>query len=161
MQGFKHKYIIFLNQFWKEKGISTATIKNRNAHLRWLCKKLGKAKVVLSNDQLGIGKRKYVNNENKAVDLQEIDLTKITNRNIMVSIHLQRHLGLRREESLKIKPHLADKCDHIVLQPSWCKGGRGHIVPVLTPEARHWLEEAKKTAAHPEQSLIPTYKTYI
>lgn len=32
--GLKQKHIIFLNQHWKEKGISTATIKNRNAHLR-------------------------------------------------------------------------------------------------------------------------------
>jgi len=161
VHGLKQKHVIFLNQRWKEKGISTATIKNRNAHLRWLCEKLGKANMVLSNDQLGIGKRQYTETENRAVDLKEVNLSKITNRYILVSIHLQHHLGLRREESLKIKPHLADKGDHIVLQPSWCKGGRGRIVPVLSPEARHWLEEAKKLATHPDHSLIPPEKTYI
>lgn len=159
--GLKQKHVIFLNNHWKEKGISIATIKNRNAHLRWLCEKLGKANVVPSNDQLGVGKRNYVGTNNKAIDLKDVDLGKITNPYILVSIHLQRYLGLRREESLKIKPHLADKEDHIVLQPSWCKGGRGRIVPILTPEARHWLDEAKKLAVNPDQSLIPINKTYI
>lgn len=126
-----------------------------------MCEKLGKANVVPSNDQLGIGKRNYVGTDNKAIDLKDVDLSKITNPYILVSIHLQRYLGLRREESLKIKPHLADKGDHIVLQPSWCKGGRGRIVPILTPEARHWLDEAKKFAVNPDQSLIPINKTYI
>ena len=34
-------------------------------------------------------------------------------------------------------------------------------MPILTPEARFWLNEAKKLTIHPEQSLIPIGKTYI
>ncbi len=162
MQGLKQKHVRCLNELWQAKQLSNATIKNRNAHLRWLCEKLNKSNVVLSNEELGIGKRRYSNNQlNKAVDINSIDLTKITNPYIMVSIHLQRHLGLRREESIKFKPHQADKGNHIELQASWCKGGRARNVPVLTPEARYWLEESKKLVKHPEQSLIPEGKTYI
>lgn len=159
VHGLKQKHVIYLNQQWKNKNLSAATIKNRNAHLRWLCEKLGKQNVVLSNDQLGVAKRKYVTAENKAIDLKDIDLTKITNKNIFISIHLQYYLGLRREECLKIKPHQSDKGDHIVLQPSWCKGGRGRVVPILTAEARYWLDEAKKLVAK-DQSLIPSEKNY-
>lgn len=161
IHGFKQKHVRYLNQHWQAKGINVATIKNRNAQLRWLCEKLGKTNVVPSNGELGIGKRQYANAVNKAIELHDIDLTKITNPHLLISLHLQRHLGLRREEALKIKPHLADKGNHIILQPSWCKGGRGRIVPILTPEARHWLDEAKKLTTHPDQSLIPPEKTYI
>ena len=160
VQGLKQKHIYYLNELWQSQGIAVATIKNRNAHLRWLCQKIGKINLIPSNEQLGTGKRQYSNNDPSAVELTDIDFSKITNRNIAVQIHLQRYFGLRREESCKIKPHMADKGDHIVLQPSWCKGGRGRIVPILTADARYWLEEAKKLANLPEQSLIPTGKTY-
>lgn len=161
VQGLKQKHIRHLVKHWQQNNLSTATIKNRTAHLRWLCEKLDKSNVTPSNDELGIGKRNYTSKDNKAIELQNVDLTKITSRHLFVSIHLQRHLGLRREEALKIKPHLADKGDHILLQPSWCKGGRSRIVPVITLEARHWLDEAKKLAINSDQSLIPIEKTYI
>lgn len=162
VHGLKQKHIHCLNQLWQTKNLSSATLKNRTAHLRWLCEKLGKMNVVPTNDALGIGKRRYSDNQiNKAIDLSKADLTKITNPSIKVAIHLQRYLGLRREESLKIKPYQADQGDHIELQASWCKGGRARTVPVITPEARYWLDEAKKLVKNPEQSLIPEGKTYI
>jgi site-specific recombinase XerC len=98
--GLKQKHVVYLNEVWKKKGLSVATMKNRNAHLRWACEVLGKMDVVPSNGTLGIGRRRYSgNNINKAVDLDKIDLSRITNRNVLVQIHLQRYLGLRREET--------------------------------------------------------------
>lgn len=162
ISGIKQKHIIYLNKIWREQGLSVATIKNRNAHLRWICEILGKINLVPSNDALGIDKRQASgNHHNKAVELNKIDLSRITNRYILVQIHLQRYLGLRREECIKFKPHLADKGTHIVLQPSWCKGGRGREVPITTQEARYWLEEAKKLISNPNQSLIAENKNYI
>lgn len=128
MHGLKQKHILFLNQLWQKNNISVATIKNRNAHLRWLCEKLGKTNVVPANNYLGVGKQKYISTPNKAVELKDVDLSKITNKHIFIFVHLQYYLGLRREESLKIKPHQADKGDHIELQDSWCKGGRSRTV---------------------------------
>lgn len=164
IQGLKQKHIRYLNETWQNQGIHTATLKNRNAHLRWLCQKLNKPHVVLSNTALGIGKRNYANNTiNSAVDLENknIDLAKITNPQILVQIHLQRYLGLRREESIKLKPHLADCGTHLILQASWCKGGRARQVPIETPEARYWLDEAKKLVKEPKGSLIPANRKYI
>jgi site-specific recombinase XerC len=162
MQGFKQKHVRYLHDQWNRRNLSNATIKNRNAHLRWLCEKLGKSSAIPSNDALGVGQRRYVNNHiNKALHLNQIDRTKITHPHIWVQIHLQYHFGLRREESSKFKPHQADKGDYVQLQSSWCKGGRARQVPVLTSEARYWLNEAKKLISNTNDSLIPTDKTYI
>jgi hypothetical protein len=161
VHGLKQKHIYYLNERWKENGLSNATIKNRNAHLRWLAEKFNKPRLMPSNNELGIGKRKYVTKDNKAIELNSIDFKKITNRYIYVQLHLQRYLGLRREEAMKIKPHRADRGTYLMLEASWCKGGRARIVPILTPDARFWLAEAKKLATAPEQSLIPPKKKYI
>ncbi len=162
VHGLKQKHIYYLYDAWQKRQLSIATIKNRMAHLRWLCEKLNKMHAVPSNQMLDVGKRRYVNNQiNKAVDLTQIQAEKITNPYIWVQIHLQRYFGLRREESIKLKPHQADKGDYIELQGSWCKNGRKRCVPILTPEARYWLDEAKKLAIHSEDSLIPQDKTYI
>lgn len=162
IHGLKRKHVIYLNEQWKQRKISVATIKNRNAHLRWLCEKIHKPSLVPSNTQLNTGKRRYMNNQiNKAIDLTQLDLTQISHPHILVHIHLQYHFGLRREESIKFKPYQADKGDYIELQPSWCKGGRGRQVPVLTEAARYWLAQAKKLVTDSNDSLIPLGKTYI
>ena len=49
MHGLKQKHVKYLNDLWVQNGLKTATIKNRNSHLRWLCGKLSKTDVVLSN----------------------------------------------------------------------------------------------------------------
>ncbi|MFW9847387.1 MAG: integrase domain-containing protein, partial [Candidatus Thorarchaeota archaeon] len=157
----KQKHVKCLNQVWKDRDLSIATIKNRNAMLRWTCKKINKKNVVPSNEDLGIGKRTYLTNVNKAVDIKSISREIITNKNVWVQIHLQRYLGLRREEAIKFKPHKADHKNFIRLDPSWCKGGRGRDVPILTREARYWIDEAKKLAKNPNDSLVPKGKNYI
>jgi len=68
---------------------------------------------------------------------------------------------LRREESLKIKPHLADKGNRLELLPTWCKGGRSRIIPIRTEEQRYWLDQAKLIAGNFGNSLIPQNKKYI
>ncbi|HEX4044692.1 MAG TPA: integrase domain-containing protein [Gammaproteobacteria bacterium] len=161
IQGLKQKHVRFLNELWQSRGLAVATIKNRNAHLRWLCEKTGKNNLMPSNEELGTGKRQYSNNQPSGVDLKDVALEKISNKHIYVQIHLQQYLGLRREECIKIRPHLADQGDHLVLQPSWCKGGRGRVIPIVTPEARRWLNEAKSLAASPDKSLIPEKRSYI
>jgi integrase len=68
--------------------------------------------------------------------------------------------GLRREESLKIKPHMADKIIRLELLPSWCKGGRGRVIPIRTDEQRYWLDQATRLAGKFGHSLIPQNKSY-
>ena len=161
IRGLKQKHIKCLNKKWQEHGLTVATIKNRYAMLRWAMNKINKRNVMPSNEGLGLGKRVYITNVNKAVELKDINLNKITNKYVKVQIHLQRYLGLRREEAIKFKPHKADCGKYIKLESSWCKGGRERTVPILSKEARYWIEEAKKLAIYKNDSLIPRNSIYI
>jgi integrase len=115
--------------------------------------------LVPSNNELNVSPRKYISNINRAI--VNPDFSKISNRYINVSLELQRVFGLRREESLKIKPHIADKSNKLELSSSWCKGGRSRTVPIRTDEQRYWLEQAKQTVGKYGNSLIPQDTSYI
>lgn len=159
VQGLKQKHIFAVLEDWKNKGLSAATLKNRASALRFLCQRINKPNLMLSNDQFNLGKRQYKAISNRAIE--NPDFSQISNEHVRVSLELQRVFGLRREESLKIKPFIADKGEQLQLMPTWCKGGRGRFVPIQTEEQRHWLEEAKKLAGRFDASLIPDKKTYI
>lgn len=153
------KHIRAVTKFWQDKHLSNATIKNRLSALRQLSNILRKPLLIPSNTALNIGRRKYVSHFNRA--LFNPDFEKITHPYLRVSLELQRVFGLRREESLKIKPHLADNGNELKLQTSWCKGGRARNIPIQTEEQRYWLEKAKEIAGKFGNSLIPQDKNYI
>jgi site-specific recombinase XerD len=159
INGLKQKHIVAVVNFWQQKNLAISTIKNRMAALRRLCEKINKKNLIPKNDKLNIGRRNYVPKRNRAIN--NPNFSKISNPYIRVSLELQRVFGLRREESLKIKPHLADKENRLELLPTWCKGGRSRIIPIHTEEQRYWLEQAKIIAGKFGNSLIPQNKKYI
>lgn len=159
IRGLKEKHILGVIQFWQKKELNISTIKNRTSVLRYLCTKINKKNIIPNNKKLNLGRRRYVPTSNRA--LHDPDFSKISNTHIHISLQLQRVFGLRREEALKIKPWLADKDKHLVLDDSWCKGGRGRYIPILTDEQRYWLEQAKKLLPSKNFSLIPMKKSYI
>lgn len=159
VKGLKPKHIQCLNELWKQRKLSAGTIKNKNTQLRWWAEHIGKASMMPSNDELGVPKRMYVTNENKGVELPND--TAFLDPLMNVYLSLQRHLGLRRQEAIKLKPYLADKGTHLELQGSWCKGGRPRSIPILTNEARAAVDAAKQFATNKAASLIPAEKTYI
>jgi site-specific recombinase XerC len=157
IDGLKNKHIVAVVDHWKAKGLSNATLKNHTSALRYLAEKLNKRNIVPNNNDLGIAARRYVPTFNRAV--VNPDFGKISNVNVMTALQLQRVFGLRREESIKIRPHQADNKEFLMLEPSWCKGGRGRAVPILTDEQRYWLDQAKALVRAGE-SLIPHDKSY-
>ena len=159
IHGLKQKHIQAVIEFWKGKSLSAATIKNRMAALRHICTRINKSNVILSNDKLAIPKRIYASRTNRA--LHNPDFSKISNQHVRISLELQRVFGLRREESLKIRPWQADKDNHLYLQASWCKGGRDRSVPIRTEEQRYWLDQAKSLIEHKDHSMIPQRQSYI
>ena len=159
IRGLKEKHVRAVLKHWQESGLSIPTIKNRMAVLRHLSVRINKKNIIPTNDTLQIGKRIYVPKNNRA--LHNPNFSKINNEYIRVSLELQRVFGLRREESIKIKPWRADKGEHLHLQDSWCKGGRGRVIPIRTPEQRFWLDQAKNLVQYKDLSLIPVNKSYI
>ena len=166
--GFRHmgaaslkpKHIEGLVERWKAEGLAIGTVKNRMAELRWWAEKIGKQNVIAKdNDHYGIGHRQYVTNISKARELTVGDLSKITDPYTRMSLQLQAAFGLRRGESIKIRPEWADRGDKLILKDTWTKGGRSREIPIRNEEQRRVLDEAKALAGR--GSLIPADKTYI
>jgi Phage integrase, N-terminal/Integrase len=159
VRSLKPKHIEALVKDWIAKGLSAGTIKNRMAELRWLAEKVGKQNIVArSNDFYAIDHRKFVTNVSKARTLEAVELAKVTDAYTRLSLRFQSEFGLRREESIKIRPTQADHGDRLVLQASWCKGGREREIPILTETQRQLVNEAKQFAG--AGSLIPRDMSY-
>ena len=156
----KGRHVTALVERWKAEGLSAGTIKARMASLRWWAEKVGRESVIdPRNAAYGIGERRYVTNESKAVSLSTGDLSKVRDEHIRASLGLQRAFGLRREECLKFQPHFADRGDRLVLKASWCKGGREREIPVRTDRQREVLEQAHRLAGR--GSMIPSGRSYV
>ena len=165
--GFRHmradslkpKHVEALVERWKAEGISAGTFKNRLSVLRWWAEKIGKPNVVArDNDAYGIERRQYVTNRDKGKDLDQGQVDRIRSPYVAMSLRLQEAFGLRREESIKIRPGWADQGNALRLKASWTKGGRDRELPIRIEAQRVVLDEAKKLAAG--RSLIPQGSTY-
>ena len=102
-----------------------------------------------SNSDLGIDKRVYVTNENKGKTLTEAQLNAVSDPYLKMSLQLQAAFGLRREEAMKIIVDKAIQGDRLVLDASWCKGGRDRAIPILTDEQRQlWGMKSNRTKTY-------------
>jgi site-specific recombinase XerC len=145
-KGFRHmqasslkpKHIEALLAHWKSAGIAIGTIKNRMSALRWWAEKIDKQNVMArSNDAYGIAERTFVSNVSKAKTLAADQMSRITDRYTAMSLRLQAAFGLRREESIKIKPAWADGRDVLRLKDTWTKGGKARTIPIRLRNSGH------------------------
>ena len=157
--SLKPKHVEGLVRHWLENEVAAGTIKNRMAAFRWWARKVNRQNVVArSNDYYGIPNRIFVTNTSKAKTVLEADLAKVRDEHVRMSLELQQAFGLRREEAIKFIPTYADQGDHVVLKPSWTKGGKARVIPIRTPEQREVLDRAHKLAG--KGSLIPSNRKY-
>lgn len=158
--SLKPKHVEDLVERWQAEGLAVGTIKNRMAELRWWAEKIGKQNVIArDNDHYGIGNRQYVTNVSKARQLTGGELARITDPYTAMSLRLQAAFGLRRGESIKIRPEWADRGDRLALKDTWTKGGRPREIPIRNAEQRQVLDEAKALAGR--GSLIPAGRSYV
>ncbi len=157
--SLKPKHVDHLLARWHAEGLSAGTIKNRVAALRWWSQKIGKPNVVARhNDTLDIERRRFVTNTDKGKDLMPDQLARVTCENTRLSLRFEAEFGLRREESIKLRPTWADQGTVLRLKDSWTKGGRPREVPITTEAQRALLDEAKRFAG--QGSLIPENLRY-
>ncbi len=157
IRGLKQKHVACLVAHWQEKGISVGSIKNRLSDLRFVCRQLGKHRLVQTNDFYQVGARQLIPTESKAIhspNFQAVD-----DERVLCSYELQRVFGLRAAESIKIIPTVADQGNQLFIYRTWAKGGVERYIPIQTEEQRYWLDRAKVLAAG--GSLIPPEKSYI
>ena len=142
------------------ENLSTGTIKNRLAAIRWWAGKVNRQNVVArSNSHYDIPERVYVSTESKAKTVDGTDLEKVRDVHVRMSLELQQTFGLRREEAIKLNPGYADQGDQLTLKASWTKGGKARTVPIRTAEQRAVLDGAHRLAGR--GSLIPSERTYV
>lgn len=145
---------------WQAEGLTPGTLKNRLAVLRWWADKVGRAWTLpADNAMYGVPARQYVATRSKAQELDAAKLATIADPYVRLSLELQRAFGLRREESIKLKPGQADQGDRLVLQASWTKGGRARDIPIRTAAQRAVLERAAQLAGR--GALIPPHLAYV
>jgi site-specific recombinase XerC len=157
--SLKPKHVEALVKNWLETGVATGTIKNRMSAFRWWARKVNRQNVLArSNDFYGIPNRQFVTNTNKAKSILEVDLAKVRDEHVRMSLELQQAFGLRREESIKFIPTYADQGDHLALKPSWTKGGKARVIPIRTQSQREVLDRAHRLAG--KGSLIPSSRDY-
>jgi len=161
IQNFKTKHVNALVDKWKTDGLTSGTMKNKLAHVRWLSEKIGKQNIVFrDNSQYGIENRVFVTNLSKGKELDQEKLNNVTNEYVKASLILQREFGLRREEAIKFQHNYAVRGDTLVLKASWCKGGKERTIPINTSEQRQALEYVKQVSPY-TGCLIPAHKNYI
>ncbi len=159
VRHLKSKHVENLLSRWQSDGLSSGTIKNRMSMLRYASQKINKPTLLPEkNVELDIADRSYQGKVSKAI--HSIDLTRVNDQYIKYSLLLQKHFGLRREESMKIIPSMADKQSHLELKPSWTKGNVGRSILITTTEQRALLDEIYRFVKK-GQSLIPSQKSYI
>ena len=157
--GLRRKHVDALVREWKRGGLSTGTLKNRMAHLRWWARHVDRPGVVGSNGDHGIGERRYVTNEDKGRDLDGDRLALVTDLHVRMSLRLQAEFGLRREEAIKFAPSYADRGGSVVLKAAWTKGGRAREIPIWNDAQRAVLDEARRLAGG--GALIPGGRNYV
>ncbi|NND00331.1 MAG: integrase [Gammaproteobacteria bacterium] len=142
--------------------VSTGTIKNRMAVLRWWARKINKQNIIpRTNNALSIPDRKRLPDHNKAFTLSTRQLSALP-RHLNLAARLQQEFGLRREEAAKFIPSKAIEEDNIQILATWAKGGRARSIPITTPAQRALLAELDE--AKPNASMIPpeySYRGYL
>lgn len=153
----KAKHVYALIALWTDEGLEESTIVGRLTHIRWWAEKVGRAHVVKrTNEEYGIGGRRYRTELSRAIDVADRTIDSIKDNHVRASLRLAKEFGLRNQEALMIKPSLADKGDHLWLQDTWCKGKRERTIPILTQAQRDALDNAKALVGN--ASLIPADK---
>ena len=142
--GLRRKHVNALVREWQRAGLSTGTIKNRMAALRWWATQIGRPGVVGTNAEHGIGERAYVTNEDKSRRLEPERLARVGDAHVRMALRLQAAFGLRREEAIKFRPAYSDRGGRIVLKASTTKGGRAREIPVWNDAQREVLDAARR-----------------
>jgi hypothetical protein len=126
--------------------------------VRWWGEKIRKTSVVpTDNAEAGIDRRTTWKGQ-KAHTTAADTLAGLSKRQAL-ALRLQMAFGLRLEESLKLRPAVADKGNLLALQAGWCKGGRARVVPIHHRRQRALLNELRAIVG--DGCLVPEGQNYI
>jgi len=163
------QHIRAIVKVWQQKKLAPATIQTYFSFLRGLALWLGKTGFIQSPAYYGMEPQEYKRTEVAHVDKSwtsagvEIDglIEKVCafDRYVGASLKLIRTMGLRRKESIMIRPHQCvvpfeatgidtkeRQADRYVFIKAGAKGGRPRFIPLNTQERTDALEFARTVA---------------
>ncbi len=151
----------------KQNKIAINTIHNRLCHVHTLLRWIDKDVLIkpISDYKNLLAKRSTVTAVSKAWSDKHVDIDKLIeqvrakNERFADALNLQKLFGLRSKESLLLKPHLADKGNHLYVTHG-TKGGRDRAIPIETKEQRLLLDKLKSYISK-NDTLIPCGVKYV
>jgi hypothetical protein len=171
-----HRHIHAMVQVWREDKLKPATIQTYLSFLRGLAKWLGKNGFVRSPAHYGLEIGEYQRHEaaerDKSWTAQGVDIEALIGRvcaydgYVGASLRLIRAFGLRRKESVMLRPNGCivpfestglpeneQQADRYVWIRQGAKNGRQRFVPMNTPQRVAAIEYAQTVAMGPEAHL--------
>ena len=173
LAGFAIKNILNIDQrhiasavaSWVEAGLAASTIQTRMSILRWLAAAVGKKGLIMDPSYYGVGEtaisRVYVAQNDKSWSAHDVlSAEKVTEAMAIDpwvghQLDLMRVFGLRINESIMLRPHIADQGNMLRVEEG-TKGGRTRNVPIRSDEQRRVLDSAKVLASRSSRgSMCP------
>jgi integrase len=160
--GLRHAQV--LAALWESREYSASTLQKRFSVLAVFCRWIGKPGMLGDPRMLLRDPTRYDRTyqarwdkswEGQGFDVAEV-LAKVQAKDPVVALQLQLEaaFGLRTQEAMLLRPHLADQGEWLAV--NWgTKGGRPRRVPIETPQQRQVLDAGKRQAPHKESSTIP------
>jgi site-specific recombinase XerC len=184
------KHIRAMVKLWRQKRLAPATVQTYFSFLRGLASWLGKAGSIQSPAYYGMEAQEFRRTEvartDKSWSAAGIDIDALIeeicafDRYVGASLKLIRAFGLRRRESIMLRPHCCivpfeaagldpkeRQAEEYVLIKAGAKGGRPRVIPLNSPERKEALEYAQTVAAekdahmgHPAFSLAQNMRRF-
>ncbi len=161
LYALKPKIISHYVEHLKSLGRSTGSLKNNLSYLRSLAKGIDKPNIVYrTNEEYGIGSRKYYATQNREAYPTPGELQRIPKEEYRLAVEGQMLFGLRAREALKLQIKIADRGNYLAMIGSWCKNGRPRNLDIRNEAQRDWIKRIHEYAERTgNKSLIPKDKT--
>lgn len=160
MNNLREKHIVAWVELLVKIGQKPATIQNKLSVLRIFCGWIGKKGMVRSPEHYvtdaSLVKRVTATTTDKSWDDKNVGhlIETVSKKDLIVGMQLKlsKEFGLRRLESIMLKPHVSDEGGYLHVRAG-TKGGRPRMVPISSEQQRSLIEEAK-AMADPKSGLI-------
>ena len=167
VSSFRGRHMTALVKEWVRRGLKAATLQNNHSAFRTLAEWLGKRGMVepLERylDDPAIGRRSSVSKQDKSWTPRGFDVVAIFEEvrkrdpRVAMALEINYAFGLRAQESLVLRPHMAD-LKAVLDARRGVKNGRHRLVPLDLEIQRDVLERAKALVGSRLESIAGPIK---
>ncbi len=162
IKNLKEKHIAAICCKYETDQLAASTIQTYISFLRAFCIWIGKPGMIGDIKKYfknaSILERRYAATHDKSWDIPRIDKYKIfaeverTHPYVHIQLLMEDAFGLRRKESIMIRPYVAEKDGHLFITDG-SKGGRSRIIPIDNEYQREVIHKAQSFVKHTSRHL--------